>query len=36
MEKRSDLGVTLTGGDPNNPASRHAHTHHVIVSDATV
>lgn len=34
--ERSDLGVTLTGGDPNNPASRHAHTHHIIVSDATV
>ena len=34
--ERSDLGVTLTGGDPNNPASRHAHTHNIIVSDATV
>jgi hypothetical protein len=34
--ERSDLGVTLTGGDPNNPASRNAHTHHVLVSDATV
>jgi hypothetical protein len=34
--ERSDLGVTLTGGDPNNPASRHAHTHHIIVSNATV
>jgi hypothetical protein len=34
--ERSDLGVTLTGGDPNNPASRHAHTHHIMVSDATV
>jgi hypothetical protein len=34
--ERSDLGATLTGGDPNNPASRHAHTHHIIVSDATV
>jgi hypothetical protein len=34
--ERSDLGVTLTGGDLNNPASRHAHTHQIIVSDATV
>ena len=34
--ERSDMGVTLTGGDPNNPASRNAHTHHVFVYDATV
>lgn len=34
--ERSDMGVTLTGGDPNNPMSRNAHTHHVLVSNAAV
>jgi hypothetical protein len=28
--ERSDMGVTLTGGDPNNPGSRNAHTHHYL------
>jgi hypothetical protein len=26
----------MTGGDPNNPKSRNADTHHIMVSDATV
>jgi hypothetical protein len=34
--ERSDMGVTLTNGDPNNPASRNAHTHHLSVVDGTV
>jgi hypothetical protein len=34
---RSDLGVMVNGGgDLNNPADRSAHTHHIMVSEATV
>lgn len=35
--ERSDEGVTLTGGDFDNPkVSRHAHTHHITVVDGEV
>lgn len=34
--ERSDLGITLTNSDPNNPKARSAHTHHVSVVDGTV
>ncbi len=32
----SDSGVAQAGGDLTNPASRSAHTHHLLMTDATV
>jgi hypothetical protein len=32
----SDSGVAAAGGDLTNPASRGAHTHHIVMTDATV
>lgn len=33
---RSDLWVISTAADPNSPAARNAHTHHVAVKDGLV
>jgi hypothetical protein len=34
--ERSDLGVTLNGGDLNSPPLRGAHTHHITLVDGIV